>query len=225
MVAQRGGRVILRCPGELQRLFHTVDGVERVIASGKEPPAFDAWCPLLSLPLVFQTRLETIPDKVPYLRAEKWKQAMPAERKIGLCWAGGAAKLGRSIPLSMFDRLQRCSGIRFYSLQKGPAAEELHQSSLPIIDMSSSLREFADTAALIDWLDLVITVDTAVAHLAAALAKPVWNLIQFIPDWRWMLGRNDSPWYPTMRLFRQKTDGDWAGVIDEVARDLAAASG
>jgi len=221
MVKQRGGRVILRCQPELRRLFETVEGVERLLTTTEPAPEVDLFCPLLSLPFVFQTTLDTIPNAVPYVRAGQWKQTITGERKVGLCWAGGAPKLGRSIPLAMFERLAGIRDVRFYSLQKGPALEELRQSRLEIADVSGELHDFAETAALINALDLVITVDTAVAHLAGALGKPVWNLVQAVPDWRWMLGRNDSPWYPTMRLFRQSTEGDWAEVNLRVADALA----
>jgi hypothetical protein len=166
---------------------------------------------------------------VPYLRADEikarqWTQRLEDFRgmKIGIAWAGSRRHLldrQRSMPLAAFAPLANIEGITLFSLQKGETASESSQplAEMNVIDHTSELADFADTAALIQNLDLVISVDTAVAHLAGAMGKPVWVLLPFAPDWRWMLGRDDSPWYPTMRLFRQKIAGDWNDVIGRVA--------
>lgn len=227
-VAARGGRVMLECPPELIRLLRGAPGVERVVALGTPLPAFDVHCPLLSLPLAFGTTLDSIPASVPYVSAPaeliaKWSQRIaPAGRRlnVGLAWAGRPTygnDRNRSLPASAFARLGSVEGCAFHSLAKTPAVAI---PGLQISDHSADLDDFADTAALIANLDLVISVDTAVAHLAGALGKPVWLLLPIAPDWRWMLHRDDSPWYPTMRLFRQARWGDWDGVIERVTQFL-----
>ncbi|HEY2585623.1 MAG TPA: GNAT family N-acetyltransferase [Tepidisphaeraceae bacterium] len=232
MVAARGGRVVLECQPELHRLLERLPGVSQVVPKGRPRPAFDRYCPLLSLPRVFGTTLQSIPAEPAYLSAdpqlvEAWRQRVSEAGglKVGLVWAGSAGHLNdknRSIPLARLSRFREIQGVRFYSLQKGPAAAQAAADPppLPIADFDPLLTDFAETAALIANLDLVISVDTAVAHLAAALGKPVWLLLPFVPDWRWLLDRDDSPWYPTMRLFRQKAIGDWDEVIERVAEAL-----
>jgi ADP-heptose:LPS heptosyltransferase len=189
----------------------------------------------MSLPRIFSTRLDSIPDRGPYLHADPTRSAAwsaqlaPDHRlKIGLAWAGSANHKHdryRSMPLSAFAPLAKIPGTVFYSLQIGSAAEQAKSppDGMNLIDRTSTLHDLADTAALIANLDLVISVDTAVAHLAGALAQPVWTLLAFEPDWRWLLNRSDSPWYPTMRLFRQPAIGDWATVMDQVASALRQA--
>jgi hypothetical protein len=210
---------------------------ERVIAQGESRPSFDLHCPLLSLPLLLGTMSEqTIPNRVPYVQADRdaaaeWGRRMAndgARLRVGLAWAGNAAYSGdrdRSIRLQSMAPLARVArqDVRFYSLQKGPPAEEAKNppGGMKLIDLASGLTDFAD-AAIVANLDLVISVDTAVAHLAGAMGKPVWCLLSFAADWRWMLDRDDSPWYPTARLFRQPAPGDWASVIDRVAQTLSA---
>ena len=242
MVAARGGRIILRCPIELKRLFAQIPEIERIIDPNEPLPDFDAHCPLLSLPLAFGTDLRSIPAPVPYLRAdpslaEAWKTKLiakgdttlyikgrvPFSRKIGLAWSGAAIHVNdrnRSTMLGSFAPLSDVKNAAFYSLQKGEAAKHPPPAGLAIADFTSELNDFADTAALIENLDLVITVDTSVAHLAGAMGKPVWVILPCNPDWRWMYDRTDSPWYPTMRLFRQGGPEDWAAVIGEVVRRL-----
>jgi hypothetical protein len=149
---------------------------------------------------------------------------MPAAFKIGFVWAGSPKnKLDRkrSIPLEQLAKLTTLPGVQFFSLQKGRQSQSL-PPEMNILDWTNELHDFAETAALIANLDLVVTVDTAVAHLASAMGKPVWVMLPFVPDWRWMLNRDDSPWYPTMRLFRQNSPGDWPGVVESVARELRA---
>jgi Flp pilus assembly protein TadD len=231
MVAARGGRIILRCPIELKRLFEQVPRIQQIINLNEPLPEFDAHCPLLSLPLAFKTDLNSIPAEVPYLRADPslakaWKNklAIPKNvRKIGLAWAGAGIHSNdrnRSTTLSSFAALADVRDAAYFSLQKGNAATNPPPAGLAISDFTSELNDFAYTAALIENLDLVITVDTSVAHLAGAMGKPVWVLLPCNPDWRWMYDRTDSPWYPTMRLFRQSKPNDWAMVVGEVVRGL-----
>ena len=210
-----------------------------MVSSDDPPPAFDLHCPLMSLPLAFETSVETIPGGVPYLAADPaavaaWDALLPARRdaagpRVGLVWAGGARPhqpraaaidRRRSVRLADMAPLGAVPGAVFVSLQVGPPAKQAETSPFPLIDVTDRLTDFADTAALIETLDLVIAVDTAVAHLAAAQGKPVWLLSRFDSCWRWFKDRNDSPWYPTLRLFRQTAPGDWAGVIARVAEAL-----
>jgi Flp pilus assembly protein TadD len=233
LVAARGGKVIVECQAPLGRLLCSVRGATQVIAAGEPLPTFDFHCPMLTLPLVFRTTVATIPGSVPYLRADKeanqaWaKKLLPEVRRplIGLVWAGRPENKNdrnRSMRLADFAPLAAVKNARFVNLQLGPAAEQIRRppTGLELLDFANDLKDFADTAALVANLDLVIAVDTAVAHLAGAIAKPVWILIPTMPDWRWMLDREDSPWYPTMRIFRQKTRGDWTYLMDRVKQEL-----
>ena len=237
LLAQRA-RVIVEAPSSLVRLLRSLPGVARVVAMGETLPAFDLQCPMMSLPLVFGTRLETIPGAVPYLRAEPERVAAWRERMatlpglhVGLVWAGNprptdpsarAIDARRSMRLAQLARLADVPGVSLVSLQKyAPGAVvEAVPAGMALHDWTGELEDFADTAALIEALDLVITVDTAVVHLAGALGKPVWILNRFDACWRWLDGRRDSPWYPTARLFKQASAGDWAGVVAEVAQAL-----
>ena len=197
-------------------------------------PAFDLHCPLVSLPRVFGTNLGNIPKDVPYLRADAedakgWQHRLAEHSpfaKVGLAWAGSATyknDRNRSIKLAKLAPLGQAPGVRYFSLQKGAAAAEAKTlpPGMELIDWTEELKDFADTAALIANLDLVIAVDTAVAHLAGGMRKPVWTLLPFAPEWRWLLQRQDSPWYPSMRLFRQSSIGDWDSVITRVAEALS----
>jgi tetratricopeptide (TPR) repeat protein len=235
-VAKRGGRVILMCYGDLVRLVRGVEGLTQ-ICSRNPPPTFDVHCPLVSLPGVIGTGLDSIPAEIPYLKADDaivagWGKKMGSRgdrMRVGLVWAGEPSHnrdMERSISLSQFGALTELGDIEFYSLQKGEAAVQAQQppAGMKLVDFSADIRDFADTAGLISQLDLVVTVDTAVAHLAGAMGKRVWVLLAKLPDWRWMLDREDSPWYPTMRLFRQKTMGDWDEVIRRIAKELAEIS-
>jgi Flp pilus assembly protein TadD len=232
-IVARGGKVMLYCQPELARLLQTMPALEQVIPVGRPLSAFDLHCPLLSVPMVLGITLKSIPNSVPYLSAdprliEDWSNLlMPADQalKVGLAWAGSAVHTSdkrRSLELKRLTSLSAVEGAKFYSLQKGPAASQAiaGDAGLNVIDFSAKLTDFAETAALIANLDLVITVDTAVAHLAGAMGKPVWVLLPFAPDWRWMLDREDSPWYPTMRLFRQTSMGQWDEVIARLAESL-----
>jgi tetratricopeptide (TPR) repeat protein len=231
-VARRGGRVVLECHPPLKRLFGHPASVQAVVAEGEALPPFDVQCPLLSLPLAFRTDLNSIPAAVPYLKADrklsaKWKSrlaAEPARRRIGLAWAGSSLHKKdwtRSLELSQLAPLAAAGDNVFISLQTGEAGKQDPPAEMTLRDFTADLSDFAETAALVDCLDLVITVDTAVAHLAGAMGKPVWVLVSHAADWRWLSGREDSPWYPTMRLFRQTSAGDWTDVIRRVADSLA----
>ncbi|MEG4519068.1 MULTISPECIES: tetratricopeptide repeat protein [unclassified Microcoleus] len=223
IVQQKGGKVIISCYQELKRLFKQIPGIAQVAVRMDELPDFQVQAPLMSLPHILGTNLENIPAKVPYLAGPpNWQFSLNCDRnfKVGIVWAGSSEHLKdfqRSSDLSYFLTLLDISGVSFYSLQKDLSADNRSLlTQIPVIDLSDNLNDFADTAAVISQLDLVISADTAVAHLAGALGKPVWILLCFMPDWRWMLEREDSPWYPTARLFRQQKPGDWEEVFDRV---------
>ncbi|MEA2916540.1 MAG: hypothetical protein QOJ15_8621 [Bradyrhizobium sp.] len=236
LVAEQGARVILAVQRPLARLVTSFTGVSVLRVQGDAIPPFDCYCPLPSLPLAFATTLDTIPATVPYLHVEtedcqRWKNRLAAGPgpKVGLVWAGNPAHKNdrrRSIAMHSIAALFDHPGVRWFSLQSGERAGDLAMLNCDrVADLSSELADFAETAAAIANLDLVITVDTATAHLAGALGKPVWVLLPFSADWRWLLDRNDSPWYPTARLYRQAAPGDWAGVVkqvDNALRRLAA---
>jgi Flp pilus assembly protein TadD len=237
LLAARGARVVIECQPQLQRLLQAMPGVDGVLGRGQQLPPFDFRALLMSLPANFKTTLETIPAQVPYLRApneltQRWRQRLAEDRqclKVGLAWAGNPRQKNdhnRSMQLSMLAPLARVPGARFYSLQTGDAARQLNEcgGALRLVDCAPELFDFAQTAALIENLDLVISVDTAVAHLAGALGRPVWTLLAFAADWRWLLHRADNPWYPTMRLFRQRSWGDWTPVVERVLTELGAKS-
>lgn len=225
-------RLIVYCERDLLRLMRAAAGVDDAVSKDHPLPtgAFDFHCPIMSLPWLFDTRLETIPGNVPYIRvpdeikrADRFAAIEPL--RVGLCWAGGRLFQSdplrtRSIPTPRLAPLLAVPGASFVSLQKGDEARQLADTGGKILDWMEDCGDFLDTAALMEHLDLVISVDTAVAHLAGALGKPVWLLNRFESEWRWMLRRDDSPWYPTMRIFRQTRAGEWDSVIAEVAAAL-----
>jgi len=226
LVKLLGGNVVLECPPELVRILHTCAGISQIVTPGTPLPPFDIHCPLQSLPLAFGTTLETIPASIPYLAADsermaEWRARLatdPAGFRVGLVWSGRPKDARANNPnctLAHFAPLAAVKGITFYSLQKGiPAVQAGNPPpGLKLIDPTANLVDFADTAGLIANLDLVISVDTSVVHLAGALGKTVWVVLPAVPDFRWLLGRADSPWYPSLRLFRQDTPGDWQGVF------------
>jgi tetratricopeptide (TPR) repeat protein len=227
LVAARGAHVILAVQPPLQELMTTLAGAIRVTSKADPIPDFDVQCPLLSLPLAFGTRLETIPAEVPYLHApaqslKNWQQrlALKAGPKIGLAWSGSLIHKNdqnRSMSLQSLLPLLDIEAT-FVSLQKDVRSNDFAvlKERADILDFGDELKDFSDTAGLISQLDLVISVDTSVAHLAGALGKPVWILLPFVPDWRWLLDRDDSPWYPNARLFRQNDIHDWDGVIRRI---------
>ncbi|HEY4744370.1 MAG TPA: tetratricopeptide repeat protein, partial [Desulfuromonadaceae bacterium] len=233
LVARRGGRVVVECQAPtLKRLVAGVAGVSVVIAAGEALPLFDCHAPLLSLPLIFQTTPADIPAEIPYLHAdptdvETWRARMvPGDAlKVGLVWSGRqnlALNRKRTCNLDSFAPLAAMAGAVFYSLQVGDGAEQAAAppAGMRLEDLTPHIRDFADTAALIANLDLVITIDTSVAHLAGAMGKPTWLLLAHAADWRWMPAREDTPWYPGMRIFRQSAEGDWQGVMESVATAL-----
>jgi tetratricopeptide (TPR) repeat protein len=226
-----GAKVIFECPRALARLFVAGRDIDELVIAGDPLPAFDTHTSLLSLPGLFGTRLDTIPVDVPYVSAPPvtgdLAQALERHRgrvNVGIVWAGSPAHRWdrrRSCPLENFSVLAQCPGVTLFSLQKGDAVRALDgNANRWIVALHDYLDDFADTAAAMTRLDLVITVDTSVAHLAGALGRPVWVLLPFAPDWRWLLGRDDSPWYPAMRLFRQASRGDWGGVFARVLEEL-----
>jgi tRNA-Thr(GGU) m(6)t(6)A37 methyltransferase TsaA len=240
LAAARGLRVILEVQQPLVRLLRSLAGPELVVGRGDPLPAFDLHCPMMSLPLAMGTSVASIPGDGPYLSADavqaaQWRARLEAapggDRRVGLVWAGNprrhspevsAVDRRRSIDPALLAPLFQVPGLRFFSLQKdGPPAP----AQFALTDVMAEMSDFADTAALIANLDLVISVDTSVVHLAAALGKPVWMLDRFDPCWRWLSGRRDSPWYPTLRLYRQLRAGDWDSVVAEVARDLRGFGG
>jgi len=231
LVAGRGATVVLECQPELKNLLGSAEGAAAVLARGEALPPFDIHCPLMSLPLAFATELETVPARIPYLRARQdrvamWRARLPANGRlrVGLCWAGAAAHLNdrnRSIPLDRMVPVLAVSGLDFVSLQKDvneTQAEILRNHG--VTQLGQQFTDFADTAAILATLDLVVTVDTSIAHLAGAMGKAVALLLPFAPDFRWLLDRSDSPWYPTMRLFRQTTIGGWDHALELLRQEL-----
>jgi tetratricopeptide (TPR) repeat protein len=233
-----GARVVMSVPDRVRRLLRTLGPGITLIGADATPDAFDCHCPMMSLPLAFGSTLATVPHKVPYLFADPaavaaWRRRIAGlgRPRVGICWAGDprpdhpaahAVDGRRSMRLAQFAPLATVAGVSFVSLQKGEAAGQVADppAGMSIHDWTDELDDFADTAALVAALDLVVTVDTAVAHLAGALGKPVWILNRYDACWRWLVGRSDSPWYPAARLWRQPRPGDWAHVMDDVAAAL-----
>lgn len=243
LVQRRGAEIILEAPRELASLLSQMQGVKRLIQTGDEVGRFDYQCPLMSLPLAFRTELDSIPCPMGYLRADAvksahWRQKLSAHQrfKVGLVWSGGfrhdQPKLWglndrRNLPIDFLRSLNKVDA-DFFSLQKGEAAEaELlvrtadASLGLNVYACAGDLHDFSDTAALIENLDLVISVDTSTAHLAAALGKPVWILNRFDACWRWLSDRSDSPWYSSVRLYRQTREGDWDSLMGTLVDDLS----
>jgi tetratricopeptide (TPR) repeat protein/ADP-heptose:LPS heptosyltransferase len=241
LLAARGARVMVVCPPELRPVIETVAGVDRVVTEkllqGEvvtlgDAPRWDSYAPLSSLPGLFKTTLGNVPADVPYVKADaqrvaSWRQRLAgdANLKVGIVWAGTAQHINdraRSASLAAFAPLAGVAGVTFYSLQKGPPAAQASAppTGMKLIAVGDELHDFGDTAALLEALDLLISVDTSIVHLAGALARPVWTLLAAGPDWRWLLDREDSPWYPTMRLFRQPQPGAWQPAMERVAREL-----
>lgn len=233
LLAERGARIVLEVPDDLRPLLGRFDGVIATIARGEPHPAIDLHCPLMSLPLAFGTTLATIPASVPYLSAPEdriavWRAKLPLSGKlrVGLVWSGKPSHRNdhnRSLAFAWLAPLLARDGIDFISLQR-----DVRETDKTALEKSGVLRpdldkaDFADTAAIIATLDLVIAVDTAVAHLTGALGKPLWLLLPFSPDWRWLLARDDSPWYPGAQLFRQPKIADWDSVISRLGEALAS---
>lgn len=230
----KNGTLGVCCSPRLLRVFAQSSGVDLVISDSESLhyAQFDYFCPIMSLPYLLHTTISSIPALTPYIRVSdeiksRWTKRIEKVQgmKIGIVWAGNkelAADAKRSISLSLFKPLQKVHGVTLFSLQKGDGADQLKEFNFDIIDFMGDCSDFLDTAALIENLDLVIAVDTAVAHLAGALAKPVWLLCRYESEWRWMHDRKDSPWYPTMTIFRQSSPDDWGGVLLEVVGRLNA---
>jgi Tfp pilus assembly protein PilF len=229
LVATMGATVILEVQPGLKTLLGKLMGAEAVFERGEPLPSFDVHCPLMSLPLAFKTRHATIPANIPYIlpdpgRQTEWEKRLHqrGHPRIGIAWSGNPKvkrDRNRSIPLQKLVPLIRKTGLNFYVLQKEIRTEdfELLKSSTSFINYSGQLNDFADTAALMSFMDLVISTDTSLAHLAGAMGKPTWILLAFSADWRWLLNRQDSPWYPSVRLFRQPKVCDWESVIESVS--------
>ena len=235
LVAQRCGMVVLECQPELKPLLLVMRGAPQVIARGDPLPRFAMHAPLMSLPALLGTTIDTIPWRGPYLRppAErlaKWRDAFRKRRKalnVALVWAGAPQHgddLNRSISLAQLAPLASVPGVAFFSLQAGPAAWQAGAPppGMALYDPTAKIKDFADTAALASLMDLVISVDTSVSHLAGGMGLHAWVLVPFTADWHHPLGRDDNRWYPTMRLFRQSVDGAWTGAIERMAAELAA---
>ncbi|RED49144.1 tetratricopeptide repeat protein [Aestuariispira insulae] len=240
MIKDLADRVVFECQPPLARLLRNspeMEGIEILERDETQPVAalekqidMDAVIPLLSLPRILKTGTDNLPDKVPYLHAPtedapRLKPRTDGIARVGLVWAGKPSHKNdrnRSVGLERFSTLLEMPNVRFFSFQKGGPEGRIEQLGLePIIqDLSPHLRDFADTAALLEDMDLLISVDTSVAHMAGALARPVWVLLPYAPDWRWQIWRDDSPWYPSMTLFRQTSPGDWTEVFQRVRTAL-----
>jgi hypothetical protein len=235
MLAERGARVVLAVQPPLQRLLSDLSGVSQCIpmSAVSTLPAFEWHCPVSSLPLAFATRLDTIPSATPYLPSpatslvQAWEDRLGprAKLRVGLVWSGSPTHtndVNRSTSLRSLSRILDVDAT-FISLQTDPRPGDRAQlEQTDIVDLTTHLTDFAETAALVSCLDVVITVDTSVAHLAGALGRPTWILLPWTPDYRWLLDREDSPWYPTMRLFRQTATRDYTSVLDRVRSELLA---
>jgi tetratricopeptide (TPR) repeat protein len=234
LIAQRGGRVVMEVQEPIASLMSRASGVSESVAQGQTQPDYDAYAYVGSLPHLFHTTPQTIPATVPYLsadpaRVEAWRQKLAEygnELKVGLVWAGSQhhrSDVHRSMLLVDLAPLADVKGARFFSLQIGQPATQVLSApkEMQLVDLGKSLTSFEETAAALANLDLVISVDTAIVHLAGAIARPVWTLLAFAPHWRWLLNRSDTPWYPTMRLFRQPMYGDWSGAVQQVKQELA----
>jgi tetratricopeptide (TPR) repeat protein len=254
LVHDRGGRVIVECQPSLVRVLANVQGVDRVVATGSALPPFDVQAPLFSLPAIVHTTLDSVPAAVPYLQpeaelVEKWRRVLAdgngaSAFKVGIAWQGSPTyryDRQRSISLRHFAPLAKIESVQLISLQKGPGTTQLAaflaehnvpesgNDKAPVLDLASQLDEstgaFVDTAAVMKNLDLVVCSDSAVAHLAGALAVPIWMPLPLVPDWRWLLNREDCPWYPTMRLFRQAKQDHWDDVFERIAVEMRKSVG
>jgi len=233
MVRKKCSRLVLECREGIEDLLGTVNGIDEVVTRGKKLPDFDAYVPLLSLPRVLKTKFTKISKDTPYLNVEQAKKAQCRELlrplgnrfKVGIVWAGSPTHKNdhnRSLAFEHFLELLKVPGVALLSLQKGERVKELTGSGCGALvsNLDPAIKDFTDTAAFVSELDLVIMCDSSVAHLASALGKPVWTLIPYAPDWRWLTGRDDSPWYPTMRLFRQSEPSRWDDVFENIVAAL-----
>ncbi|HEX5243558.1 MAG TPA: glycosyltransferase family 9 protein, partial [Tepidisphaeraceae bacterium] len=237
LIAQRGAKVIVQCPPALVKLLARTPGIESVVSENDPLPPFDFHASMMDLPMVFGTTLQTIPAQVPYLKCdpakvERWAARLAADEpqgrpamRIGLCWSGNPRRNQnriRSIPLEMLSPLGALgSPLRFISLQKGFTTRNSAVTNW-LTDYDDQLTDFDETAALMMNLDLIITIDTAIAHLAGALALPTWTMLCVGADWRYMAARAEIPWYPTMKLIRQTRWNDWTPVVGQIVQMLKA---
>ena len=231
LIKELGAIVVVECSPELAPLMSTVPGIDKVIMVGSTLPKYDTHIAMMSLARVFQTTLETLPNETPYISPPEGLSiqlppSLDHQRQIGIAWAGRPTHtndINRSCDFKHFIELLGVPGVSVYSLQKGLHEVDIKENgcSALVVEMGSRLNDFADTAALIQQLDLVITVDTAVAHLAGAMGKPVWVVLPFAADWRWMIETSESPWYPSMRLFRQRQPGNWKQVFIDIRKALS----
>lgn len=230
MIKERGGQVVVEIQPELASVFGTVKGVSKIFNRGQTPPKHDFYIPMMSLAHIFGTELKTIPAKVPYISAPdanavQLPTSLGKIKRVGIAWAGRPTHRNdrnRSAGFKHFIEILGLPGMSVFSLQKGPASQDISNFGCDalVTNLSGRINDFADTAAILSQLDLVITVDTALAHMAGAMGIPTWVAVPFAPDWRWMRGKETSPWYPSMRLFRQKRHGAWEGVFADIRRAL-----
>ena len=233
LVRQRVGRIIVECSPNLRSLFERLPEIDQVVVRGEPRPVCDAQVPMLSLPGIFGTSLETVPREVPYLhpdpkRVAQWRDELgkAAGLRVGVVWQGNPQHRFdryRSFSSLEFKPLADVPGVRLFSLQKGPGSEQLPDLArqCAVVDLADRIQDFNDAAAVMKNLDLVVSCDSAPVHLAGALGVRVWMPLPYTPDWRWLLEREDSPWYPTMRLFRQPPDGNWQPVFERMAGELS----
>jgi len=236
---QRCPRIAVACSGELHSTIRQLAGDGKIFDHWGDKPDFAAWLPLSGLPRLAATRLDNIPAEIPYLRADPTKAAMWEERlaalspksyrRIGIVWAGRPSHTNddnRSTMLATFAPLAELEGVTLVSLQKGATQAQIgsYWGRAPLINIGPEIQDYGDTMAIIENLELIVTVDTSVGHLAGALGKPVWIMLPYAPDWRWLLERDDSPWYPTVRLFRQSASRDWQPVMAAIAKELSGRS-
>jgi tetratricopeptide (TPR) repeat protein len=236
--AEHCSDIAVACSGELHPVIRQFPGVGRIFDHWDSKPDFASWLPLSGLPRLARTRLENIPASIPYLWADRAKVASWAERlwalspqgyrRIGIVWAGRPTHSNddnRSTPLATFTPLAELPQVTLVSLQKGATQAQIgtYWGRAPLINLGPEIQDYGDTMAILESLELVVTVDTSVGHLAGAMGKPVWIMLPYAPDWRWLVGRDDSPWYPTARLFRQSAARDWQPVVAKIATEMARA--
>ena len=226
-----GARIILEIISEQLPIAARAGGFDEIIPRGTLPPQFDVHCEMMSLPMAMRLQLSDLPGQIPYLtadaqRVEHWRARLEDLPRpwVALCWAGRPTHFNdRARSMSLVDLAPLAlPGVTFLSLQKGPKAQEATEppGGLRLVALGDELQDFEDTAAVLMLADLLISVDSSPVHLAGALGRPVWMMLPFVPDWRWLLGRSDSPWYPTLRIFRQPAVGDWSSVTRAVAQEL-----
>ena len=224
-------RIVLQIRPEQQSFAKRMPGVDRVILQGELPPAFDMHCHLMTLPMAMEMQISDLPGKIPYLavspsRLRKWQKRLADLPRpiVGLVWAGRPSHLNdvnRSMTLDQLGPLGM-DGVSFVSIQKGEGAKQADTppAGMNMVNLSDEIEDFEDTAAILTVIDLLISVDSSPVHLAGALDRPAWVMLPFVPDWRWFLDRDDSPWYPSLRLFRQSRRGDWSDVVARMAAEL-----